>query len=123
MEADSRDTSKATKKALKAEAKLAKKLAKNRAATDPSVLSPQAAQRGKGENDLSPTERSARAAERQVRLQRLRVIFAALMFIVAVVTLLLTTRPWENKDSGDNAPRNTINSTKSEHDEIDSSAP
>ncbi len=42
----------------------------------------------------TPAERSAAAAERQVRLQSYRVWFAALGVIIAIATLLITLKPW-----------------------------
>ena len=43
----------------------------------------------------TPAERSAAAAERQVRLQSYRVWFAAIGVIIAIATLLVTFKPWE----------------------------
>lgn len=43
----------------------------------------------------TPAERSAAAAERQVRLQSYRVWFAAIGVIIAIATLLITFKPWK----------------------------
>jgi len=67
---------KAAKKAAKAEKKLRKK-APAGSPTD------------------TPAQRSAAAAERQVKLQRYRVCLALITAIVAAAALLATTRPWE----------------------------
>lgn len=71
--------SKTQKKAAKTQAKLEKKRLKQ----DPAAPDP----RREGE---SPAERAARAAERQVRLQRWRVIIAALTLIGTVLTVWAT---------------------------------
>lgn len=78
---------KALKKSLKAEIKQAKKSAKIQQATAAS-----AAEKSDG---LTPAERSAAAAEKQVRLQRWRVVLAVAGVLVAAATLLFTLRPWE----------------------------
>jgi hypothetical protein len=80
---------KTTKKLAKASLKEAKK----RAAAESPPAPPDRAQK-RPAGGPTPAERSAAAAERQVRLQRLRVIIALGAMILALVTLLLTTRPW-----------------------------
>lgn len=82
-----KDQAKADKKASKARLKAEKK-AGNAAAVAPIAA-------GGGDGKPSPAERSAAAAEKQVALQRFRVLFALLMFVVAVVGLLWTVKPWQ----------------------------
>lgn len=82
-----KDQGKADKKASKAKLKAGKKAAKAASEMSPST--------GAADPGSSPAERSAGAAEEQVRLQRFRVLFAMLMFLVAVVTLLWTVKPWK----------------------------
>ncbi len=77
---------KTDKKASKAKLKAEKKAAK--------IASEAPASPGRSDSAPSPAERSAVAAERQVTLQRFRILFALLMFLVAVVTLLWTVKPW-----------------------------
>lgn len=84
------NSSKAAKKAAKAEAKRTKKEAK-------AALAAKASTAASSISGPSPAERSAVAAERQVRLQRWRVVFALLMFLVAAATFLATVRPWEKR--------------------------
>ena len=67
---------KAAKKAAKAEKKLQKKAP---------VESPAG----------TPAQRSAAAAERQVKLQRCRVWLALITALVAAAALLAATKPWE----------------------------
>jgi len=88
---ETQDPAKTSKKIAKGEAKRAKKGAKAAAlaeAANAGAAPPVPA-------GTSPAERSAAAAERQVRLQRWRVVFAVLMFLVAAGTFLATVRPWE----------------------------
>ena len=83
---------KVAKKLLKAQAKAQKKRAKL-AAGLPGAPPPVA----EGTSAPGAADRSAAAAERQVRLQRWRVAIALLTLLVAAVTFLLTVRPWESK--------------------------
>ena len=83
---------KIAKKLLKAQAKAEKKRAKF-AAESPGAPPPTA----EASSAPGAADRSAAAAERQVRLQRWRVVIALLTLAVAVVTFLLTVRPWESK--------------------------
>jgi hypothetical protein len=53
----------------------------------------------------TPAERAAAAAERQVRLQRLRVLIALGAVVVALLTLLVTTRPWTWGEKAGGTPR------------------
>lgn len=103
---------KAAKKLAKAQAKAEKKRAKHLAKMGPMAQpAPPAARTGtgagaRGEAGTShddtpaagptPAERSAAAAERQVRLQRWRVAIALLTFIIAALTFLLIYRPWKS---------------------------
>jgi hypothetical protein len=80
---------KTAKKLAKARLKEAKKRAAAEATPAPSAQIEKPSAGGP-----TPAERSAAAAERQVRLQRLRVIIALAATIVGLLTLLLTTRPW-----------------------------
>lgn len=79
---------KAEKKAAKARLKIEKKQAKS---TPPP-------------HERSVAERSAAAAERQVRLQRMRVVFAFLMFLVAATGLVVT---WVSRSGADGRPMPT----------------
>lgn len=89
---------KADKKAGKAEAKREKKLAKAQMVSTPTPAtdSPAAS---------SPGERSAAAAERQVKLQQYRVWLALAMVFVGLTTLFFTIQPWKkdanNAKTGD----------------------
>ncbi len=83
---------KIAKKLLKAQVKAEKKRAKLAAE---SSSAPPAAELSSAPG--TPADRSAAAAERQVRLQRWRVAIALLTLAVAAVTFLLTVRPWEAK--------------------------
>jgi hypothetical protein len=75
---------KLAKKLAKAAAKAAKKKAKVAEPTDsPGVGAPAAT------GARSPSERSAEAAERQVALQRWRVVLALVAAIIALATLLI----------------------------------
>lgn len=69
------------KKMAKAAAKAAKK-SRGTVAAPPAAAAPVGGR--------SPAERSADAAERQVKLQRWRIIMAAVAVLVALVTLLVT---------------------------------
>ena len=81
---------KTAKKRVKAQVKAEKKQAKLTTAS-------KAAQGSSLAGTTGAADRSAAAAERQVRLQRWRVVIALLTLAVAVVTFLLTVRPWESK--------------------------
>jgi hypothetical protein len=70
-------------KVAKKERKLAVKQAKKLAEASPEAPA-----------GPTPAERSAAAAERQVRLQRLRVVLAFLGVAVAAAMLLWTVKPW-----------------------------
>lgn len=88
---ESKDQAKAAKKAAKNQVKQAKRAAGRGASETPVAVS-----RAGGP---TPAERSAAAAERQVRLQWLRVILAFLGVLATVVVILLTYKPWD-RDSG-----------------------
>jgi hypothetical protein len=94
---DAKEEAKAKKKLAKEQSKAAKKLAKveekthetPHAASSTSMPAPAPISDG-----ISPAERSARAAEQQVRLQRFRVWFAFLTVLLTLATILITLRPW-----------------------------
>jgi hypothetical protein len=81
---DPKDQSKATKKIAKAQAKAVKKLNNAQATATSPPSSPVAA------NPLSPAERSAQAAEAQVRLQKRRVWIALIGSLIGLITLIAT---------------------------------
>jgi len=85
------------KEQAKIEKKLAKSLVKEEKARTKASQTNAANSAGSPAPSSSPTpaERSAAAAERQVRLQSYRVWFAALGVIIAIATLLLTIKPWQ----------------------------
>ena len=88
---------KSAKKATKARLKIEKKAAKAATKKAPGAAGTASAIDRPAEGvpaGPSPAERSAAAAERQVRLQHWRVILAVAGVIVALVTLLLTIKPW-----------------------------
>jgi hypothetical protein len=80
----SKDDPKVAKKLAKAAAKAAKK---QRQGVQPVGSPPPGA--GAPVGGRSPAERSAEAAERQVRLQRWRVLIALLAAVIGLVTLLV----------------------------------
>jgi len=86
---------KADKKASKAKLKAEKKAGKNASAVS--------AARVRNGSAPSPAERSASAAEKQVALQRFRVLFALLMFLVTVATFAWTVKPWRYLPGSDRA--------------------
>lgn len=83
---DEKGQSKAEKKSSKAQHKRLKKFAKT-GADAPPAASTQTDLVG-----LSPAERSARAAEKQVHFQRLRVVIALVAVVVAVMSLWVALR-------------------------------
>jgi len=94
MVGSAKEQAKAEKKAAKAKLKAEKK-ANQTASHVPA---------GGSDGGPSPAERSAAAAEKQVALQRFRVLFALLMFIVATAMLLWTVKPWRFL-SGEDRPK------------------
>ncbi len=82
---DHADDCKSVKKAAKAASKAEKKKAKAEHATTHATAGPMS-------EGPTPAERSAAAAEKQVRLQRWRVTIAILTFLIAAVTLFITQR-------------------------------
>lgn len=114
---DSKDDAKAAKKAAKAATKQQKK-----SAGSPETLAPVGEQPSRPESTATstsgstvpptPAERSAIAAERQVRLQRLRVYLALAALFVALATFLITTTPWKT-GSDDAAKPATPTTTQS----------
>lgn len=86
---DPHEAAKQQKKAAKAQAKLAKKQAKSGA-----ILSVPTASFPAGDSTPSPAHRSAEAAEKQVKLQSLRVKISLLAALIALATLIATVRPW-----------------------------
>lgn len=77
------DANKQAKKVAKSEAKAAKKLAKAEAAAAP----PQSPAPASG--DQSATERSVRAAEQKVRLERWRTVIGAIGALIAFATFVV----------------------------------
>ena len=74
------DEQKSLKKLVKAEAKTAKKAPHPGIQSAPAVSSPE---------ELTPAERSAAAAEKQLNLHKWKVIFAGVSALVALVTLVV----------------------------------
>ncbi len=56
---------------------------------------------------MTPAERSAAAAERQVRLQRLRVWLAMLTFLVMIISVLWAIKPWKDAERPGTQPTET----------------
>jgi hypothetical protein len=92
--ADAKEHTKGLKKELKAQAKLRKKEAKG-AVVDASAGAGQPA--SAEPTGPTPAERSAAAAERQARLHTYRVWIALAGVVLALVTVLVSTRPWERR--------------------------
>lgn len=91
---ESADRHKLAKKEAKAELKRQKK--QHKLGTQPAVAErPAATPNAPSPPGISPAERSAAAAERQVRLQQHRVWLALATALIAILTLLATIRPWE----------------------------
>ena len=90
---DAKDEQKRQKKAHKAEGKRVKKLAKAGVGASVPLQPPQAA--SDSASGPTPAERSATAAERQVRLQKLRVAIALVAALVALAGFLITVKPWK----------------------------
>ncbi len=88
---DSKSKSKAEKKAAKAQVKLEKKRAEIADAQEVRTLRPRESS-GQDVEDSHPTpaDRSAAAAEKQVRLQKLRVGIALLALIASLVAIWFT---------------------------------
>ena len=93
---EAKDAAKAAKKAAKAEKKRQKKAPTESPAETPAPdPAPAPAPSTVLESGPTPAERSAAAAERQVRLQRYRVWLALITAIVAAAALIAATKPWE----------------------------
>ncbi len=91
----SKEFAKAAKKRAKARFKIEKRLAKEGEAGDHANSRAEGAF---GEKMITPAERSAAAAERQVRLQWLRVVIALAAVIIALASLSIALRgPVENR--------------------------
>ncbi len=88
---NSKDVSKAAKKAAKAHAKIEKKTGAAMPTSHGEAAKPSAPLAGQ----LSPAERSAAAAERQVVFQKYRVWLAFLMATIALAGLLAAYQPWQ----------------------------
>jgi len=110
-----KDSAKAAKKAAKAATKAAKaqaKLEQGRMSREQQATegSERVAAPGTGdgltpqERAAAAAERSAAAAERQAHLQRYRVLYASLMVVIALATLIATLRPWEYLDARSPSP-------------------
>lgn len=102
------DSAKAAKKTAKAQAKAEKKRAKAEAAKA-GVGTAAAAEQSK----QADGKRSADVAQRQVRLQSYRVWIALVTLLVALLTFLLTVRPWEMEQQGD-IPADTTGTERSD---------
>lgn len=89
---ESKDVAKAAKKAAKSQVKQAKRTAGPGVGDAPATAS--------NAGGRTPAERSAAAAERQVRLQWLRVLLAFLGVVATVVAILLTYKPWKHEAGG-----------------------
>ncbi len=89
---DAKDEQKRQKKARKAEGKRDKKLAKAGIEASAPLQEPQVA--ADAASGRTPAERSAAAAENQVRLQKIRVTIALVAALVALAGFLLTVKPW-----------------------------
>jgi len=102
---DAKDAAKEAKKAAKTQAKLQKKLAK-KGAESARADAPQipASSGAAVESGPTPAERSAAAAERQIALQRYRVWISLLIALIAVVSFLITVKPWTLLGSSDRHP-------------------
>lgn len=101
---DPSETAKAAKKAAKAQAKLDKKLAKKGAGDPRAHAASTASSGGSGDAGLSPAERSAKAAERQATLHQYRVWISLVIALLALVSLLVTLKPWTLFDGTDRSP-------------------
>ncbi|MFQ5430512.1 MAG: hypothetical protein ACE5E1_09405 [Phycisphaerae bacterium] len=88
--------SKALKKLAKAELKREKKAAKQAVAGPPDADRSRVVEGAGDDSGADPRIRSAEAAERQVKLQQIRVAIALATMLVGLVTLLITWRPWEH---------------------------
>lgn len=87
------DPSKEHAKAAKKQAKATAKIEKKKEAAGPQS---QSTSTPNHTADITPAERSAAAAERQVRLQRWRVAIAVLTFLVVAATFLFSMRERES---------------------------
>ena len=93
---ESKEEAKIAKKAAKAAAKAQKKASVQMDSAPPHEVVEPLPSTGATKEEPSPAERSAAAAERQVRLQTYRVLIAVVVALVALATLILTTRPlWQ----------------------------
>ncbi len=90
---ESKQSNKLEKKLGKAEAKLQKKLTKAGVSHTPPTNPPHAAP--SGQEGPPPAERSALAAERQVRLQKYRVGIALAGALLMLAGFLATVKPWK----------------------------
>ena len=107
---ESKQKNKLEKKAGKAEAKLQKKMTKAGISHPLPTNTPDAAPGG--QDGPTPAERSALAAERQVRLQKYRVGIALAAALLMLAGFLATVRPWEylqkaqppNAEASDRSP-------------------
>ncbi len=90
---DAKEQAKAKKKQAKEQVKAAKKQAKveEKMPRVPPAAAPATTLTDDGP---SPAERSAQAAEKQVRLQHLRVWFAFFTVLLTLAALLITIKPW-----------------------------
>ncbi|MHC5109699.1 MAG: hypothetical protein ACYTHJ_07465 [Planctomycetota bacterium] len=87
-EPENKGKRKLDKKALKARAKVKKNQLKSQEVKTSTSHT-------EDEGGISPAERSANAAEKQVRLQLWRVALALFAVVIAGAMLLFTIRPWQ----------------------------
>ncbi len=87
-----KDTAKFAKKAAKAQTKIEKKRVKLQDASHSS-----SARNTTIDYEPVAAQRSAAAAEKQVRMQWYRVLIALLTLAVALATFLITVKPWERR--------------------------
>ena len=88
---DAKDEAKRQKKELKAEEKRHKKF--DNVGGDAAVPSPTSTVNVPP--GPTPAERSAAAAERQVKLQKVRVLIALVAALIALAAFLVTVKPWQ----------------------------
>jgi hypothetical protein len=113
MDDEAKREAKIAKKAAKAAAKAQKKSLAQSESASPIESKEPPPPVASGENGLSPAERSAAAAERQVRLQTYRVLIAVVVALVTLATLIVTTRPFWQAPSGDEPSDNAAAVTPS----------
>jgi hypothetical protein len=104
---ESKDAAKTAKKAAKSQAKIEKKLGNLRTPTaeaPPTAGASSSWDSADSPPTPTPAERSAGAAERQVTLQRYRVLISLIAAAVALATFLITVKPWTFLRATESAP-------------------